>query len=500
MAGFAVVVRRSGRPVPPAVVDALRTSLAHRGPDGVEATVLGSIAVVHARLHSTAPAWNDQQPYAMPGGGWMVADARLDERAPLMRRLGWSRPAADTADVALLAESYRRFGETMGEQLLGDFAIVAIEPDGRITCIRDHLGIKPLYYWHGDEWIVVSSELRQIAAHPQAPRDLDLQLLGEYLSGHVESTSGTVRRDVRRLPAAHTLTVHGGRRSVRRYWTPPFDDRLELSGPEEYAERFLDLLTEAVRCRLPASGPVATELSGGLDSSSVTGIAAQLVESSGGPADKVLALSCLFPWSRRAEERRYIDRAVETFGVDWLPIDDPVDRTPWAYDDAAFWSDIPLPPDGPDHVRLCREARARGCAVVLTGHGGDHAFDPAPFVLAELLEDRRLLQAWRTTSGRPRSRAATLLRNSRWALLRPHPPGRRAPSVIGAARTEARLDARPDAGRLPSRYRRRRAQGHYEQFAGGYDAMSLEVIDRTAARAGVEFRHPYLDRRLVEFG
>ena len=103
----------------------------------------------------------------------------------------------------------------------------------------------------------------------------------------------------------------------------------------------------------------------------------------------------------------------------------------------------------------------------------------------------------------PRAAAELLLR----AGIAPHRPSwvrnprasRRAPAVTGAARDAARLDERRVPGRLERAFRGLWAQRHFEQVAGGYDAMSMEIFDRTAARAGVEYRHPYFDRRLVEF-
>jgi asparagine synthase (glutamine-hydrolysing) len=333
-------------------------------------------------------------------------------------------------------------------------------------------------------------------------------MLGEYLSGSVESTTGTVIRGVHRLPAAHALVIDGAKTQSWRYWMPPFDERIELDSLADYEEQFLFLFTEAVQCRMRAAGPIGTELSGGLDSTSVTAMAARLTRSSRVPSTDVLARSCVFPWSPRTDENNFIRDAVAHLCVDWRPIVDDGERAPWVWDNACFWSDIPLPPDGPTHVALCRSVRDRGSAVVLTGHGGDHWFDPSPYVLFDLMEERRFTTAWRMA----KNFAGPGLRAPAWLLLkagvepyRPswlHRPGaaKRAAAVTGAARLEGRLDERRFPGRLPRTFHRLRAQCHFEHCAGGYDAMCFEILDRTAALGGVEYRHPYLDRRLVEFG
>jgi asparagine synthase (glutamine-hydrolysing) len=508
MAGFAVIVRRSGEPVPASIIESVRRSLEHRAPDGTDVATRENVAVIFGRLHATPEARFERQPHECRDGSWLVADARIDNRSDLVRGLPQTLRESSTSDVELIAACYEDGSDKAIAELVGDFAIAKIDPRGRLTCFRDHLGVKPLYYWIGDDWIVIASELRQIAAHPDAPRAINVGLLGEYLSGWVEDATSTVVRDVNRLPAAHALVIEAGRPRTRRYWTPRFDDRIELKDSAAYEDEFLALFTEAVRCRMRSCGPVGTELSGGLDSTSVTAMASRLVRSGGVPASDVLSFSCLFPWSPRTREDGYIKTAVDGLGVDWTPVVNDPDREPWLWDDAKFWSDIPLPPDGPDHVGLCRAARDRGCSVVLTGHGGDQWFAPSHSdALLDLIASRRLASAWdmahRNADSGTRSAINVLLRQAviprlpSWARRRR--TVRRAPWVSGTTREEAKLDERPSPGHLPQLFRRPIAQRCYEHCAGGYDAMTMEILDRTAARAGVEFRHPYLDRRLVDF-
>ncbi len=504
MAGLAVVIDRSGRPVAPELVARLHRSLAHRGPDGMSQHTEGSWAAIHAVVDTASFPPSEPQPYRHPGGTWYVADVRIDDRAGVVARLGGASWAS-ASDIALLAEIHQRWGTAGVADLVGDFAVVAIRPDRSITCFRDHMGVKPLYYWCSDRWIVIGSELRQVAAHPEAPAALDLRLVGQYLSGFVEDPADTVIAGVRRLPAAHQLDVSGpcGRPGPRvtRYWTPQLDEPLVLASESAYREQFRQLLTEAVRCRLPADRPVATHLSGGLDSTSATLLAAHLRG-----ADNVRAYSLLFPDSPGSDEQPFIDLAAEAGGLTWEPVIDDPGRARWVGDEIAFWSDIPLPPDGPNHVELGRRARQAGCRVVLSGHGGDNWLETSHLVVTELLQRRRLGAAWNQArwlhgpaplpTVAALARAGADPRRPRW-LRR---PGRhRAPWVAGAPRVAAELDRRPTPGRLPRQFRSLAAQLRFEAETGGHEAMVREVLDRIGARAGVEIRHPYLDRRLMEF-
>ncbi len=469
----------------------------HRGPDGVTTHVEGDIALIHAALHCSSTATIERQPHRHRSGTFYLGDVRLDNRAELIASLGWPKPATETTDIELIAEVHQRWGRQLGDRVVGDFAFVAVTPAGTIEAYRDHMGVRPVHYWHSPDWFVIASELRQIVAMPEAPSDIDVAIAGEYLSGHVESATDTVIARVHRLPAAHLLQLDRSLRTVR-YWLPPLDDPILLPSRDDYRERFRELFDEAVRCRIPA-GPVACQVSGGLDSTSVASAAARA------GAD-VHAFSCTFADAPRSNEMPFIQAAVDHLGLRWEAVVNDNERSRWVADEVAFWSDIPLPPDAPDHVEIGRRIFDRGGRVMLTGHGGDHWLDASSYILTELCVTGELGAAWRTatawTSGDSR-RASRLLAR---ALAESHKPGwmrrpgaQRAPWVSGAARSAARLDERRLTRQIPRLHRGHRANAVFRINDTGYEAMSRLMLDRIGSRAGIETRHPYLDRRLMEF-
>ena len=500
MAGFACLLNRRGAPIAPGLVEAVAASIAHRGPDGVTATVAGPIATIHAALHSTPESIGERQPYTHPSGTVYVGDVRLDNRPELTEALGSTRPGRDCGDIELIAAAHQRWGRDVASHLVGDFAFVAVEPSGRLECYRDHMGIKPVYYWQSSDWFVIASEIRQIGALDGGPSTIDVGMAGEFLSGVVDDPVRTIIAGVNRLPAAHGLEFDGDCRT-RRYWRPALDEPIILGARGAYIERFRELFDDAVEARVRAPGPIGSQLSGGLDSTSVTAAAAR-------NHHDVRALSCLFPGAPRTDERPFIDAAVELLGddVSWCGVVDDVDRQPWVDDDVAFSSDIPLPPDGPVHVDLGRKVVASGGRVVLTGHGGDHWLDASPYVLPDLLSRGRLGAAWRLASadvgGGPVTVGRALIGHAfRW--YKPdwvrRPGESRAPWVVGPARVGADLDRRRVPSRVPIAYRDRKARLLDQINSSGYEAMTRTMLDRIAASAGVEARHPYLDRRLMEF-
>ena len=503
MSGFAVVVARGLIAVPDQVVEPIAEAVRHRGPDGIHVETSENVAMIHARLIATPEAQGERQPFQAGNGTWIVGDLRIDNRAELLTALDLvDRP--DTPDIEIVALAHQRWSDRLVDHMIGDFAIVIVEPGGRLRCLRDHLGVKPLYYWCSADWVVIASGMREISAHPAAPRQLDVRMMGEYLSGWVEDAEATALDGARRLPAAHVMTIDD-RVEQCRYWAPPLDDRIELADVTEYTAEFRRRFTESVRSRLRAPGPVGCELTGGLDSTSVAAMATRLIGQGEACSTGLLTFSCLFPGSPRADEQTFIDCAVDELDLDWQPVVSDPNRGPWVNADVAHWCDIPLPPDGPDHVALARAAAANGCRVVLTGQGGDNWFDASPVALAALLDERRLGAAWqvaRRWSGGPIVSAATTL--ARYGLLdrKPgwlhRPRTRRAAWVTGQARVAAELDRRRRPAVRDRAYRTVMGQWRHEVLADGYEAMTKEVLDRIAAAGGVEARHPYLDRRLVE--
>lgn len=497
MSGFACIVARRGQRVPSRTVDLVAESLRHRGPDGVTTDVAGGVALVHAALHSTPEAARERQPLRHASGVTYVGDVRLDNRSDLIPALGWRRAPSDTTDIELVAEAHQRWGHALGDRIIGDFAFAAVTRSGTIEVFRDHMGIRPVHYWCSPDWFVVASEIRQIVAVPGTPSEIDIAVAGEYLSGQVESATDTVLAGIHRLPAAHLLRYED-RVRTERYWLPELDEPILLPCRDDYRERFRELFDQAVHCRLRTTGPIGCELSGGLDSTSVAAAAAR--------SHDVRAFSCRFPGAPRSDETAFIKEAVDELGFQWEAVVNDPDRPRWVDDNVSFWSDIPLPPDGPEHVEIANRTRDLGGRVLLTGHGGDHWLDASSYILTELLSTGQIGPAWQTAiawASGDRRGAIELVARTQFTHMKPawltKPGNRRARWVTGEARAAARLDERRLPGQLPLLFGGRRANALHRINDTGYEAMTRLILDRSGSQAGIETRHPYLDRRLMEF-
>ncbi len=176
--------------------------------------------------------------------------------------------------------------------------VVSDEAARRVVCIRDPMGQRPLFHGASAHRIVFGSEahqvVRQLAVGPDAVRPVPNDgMIAEYLTGEPETVAETLWRGVYRLPPAHTLEVTASGTTARRYWDFDPEARVEYARADEYAEHFREIFTRAVECRVRDSARAGVFLSGGIDSSSVAGVAQSIQEASG--REPIHAFTVAFP-------------------------------------------------------------------------------------------------------------------------------------------------------------------------------------------------------------
>src|SRR5262249_40486976 len=140
-------------------------------------------------------------------------------------------------------------------------------------CARDVAGIKPLCYHLGPRLFAVASATEALLAVPDIPRRLDERRIASYLLPGLADPVTTSYQGISRLPAGHRLLGAPGGGEPRTCWQLDPTRELAPESDAAYAERFRELFTDAVRCRLRSASPVGAALSGGLDSSSLVCVA-----------------------------------------------------------------------------------------------------------------------------------------------------------------------------------------------------------------------------------
>lgn len=207
-------------------------------------------------------------------GSLLVAGTlRIDAQEALRAALSPEAPEALVAasDARLVAYAYRRWGDRLAEQLIGDYAFVVWDRDNRrLVCARDPHGNRQLFWGRAGFRVAVGSTIDVVRALEGVTSDLHEPALVDFLrDGSMVDPERTVFRDVRSVPAAHTLVFDGESAAVlRRHWAFPVPTAIRYRREDEYVEHFTEVLHAAMRDRL-RSETAAIYLSGGMDSTTL---------------------------------------------------------------------------------------------------------------------------------------------------------------------------------------------------------------------------------------
>jgi asparagine synthase (glutamine-hydrolysing) len=515
VSGIAGLLAASGGIAESRILRRMLAALAHRGPDGEDEWASGPVALGHRAFWTTPEARSEGQPWRDAAGLLaVVMDGRIDNRGELgdsLRAQGY-RPRAEH-DPELVLRAYECWGENFVRELVGDFAIALWDgKTRRLVCARDPLGVKPLYYHADASMFRFGSEPQAILADSRVARIADEGMVAEMLAGYLVSREDTLWTGLKRVPPAHTLTMDARGMRLARYWPPAVLADVRYASDADYALHFRAVLEEAVRGRLRAVGPVASHLSGGVDSSSVVALAQRLLQS-GSPPTTLEAFTQTFPALPR-DERPFAEEVASRCGTKWHGVMPDAPGPSYYEAQARRYLDFPDYPNGAaGSAAISRLAASNGCRVMLTGVWGNAFLEGSSAHLADSVRAGRLLEALRCARA-----DSSLLRGEGPALalfnggVRPLVPARirRAlspllrrsvvPAFVPAA--FARRVGLRDRLRVPEwapSYATFAQRGVYGSALTAWNIHAGEITERGAAVFGIEERHPFTDRRLVEF-
>jgi len=482
----------------------------HRGPDdgGEWRSETGEVGLASRRLaildrsaagHQPMLSFDGRQCIAYNGEIYNYVELR-DE----LSTLGHSFRSHTDTEVILVA--YAQWGDDCVQHFNGMFAFAIWDaPRQRLFAARDRFGEKPFFYAQPSGRFVFASEIKALLVDPGVPRRLDDIVVARYLTlALVDCDERTFFRDVRRLPAAHTLTVdRDGRVSIARYWDLPIDDESAVKPRGAQTDAFRSLLTDAVRIRLRSDVAVGSSLSGGMDSSSIVCIMRSLL------GDQPAATQKTFSARYRGasiDEGRFIDEVAKRTGVEahhvfieGSHLVDDLDRFIWHQDE-------PVAHSSPfAQWKVAELARDANVTVMLDGQGADEIIGgyPSPtfgYRYAELLRGGHLVELARelVAFGRHHGNVTDALRYLGAAVL--------PASIRDAMRTRFLETSGLVAGGANHPPAIRRARSSLLLRNALYQILTvtslpglLRYADRNSMAFSREARLPFLDHRLVEF-
>ena len=523
MSGIAGILRFDGQPVARSNVERMANALRPHGPDQSAVALAGDVGFAHVLMRMTPEDWHDHQPTRGSSGNMITADLRLDNRDEILADIGvLPHDAMVWSDARVLLAAWEKFGDEIWAKLRGPFAAAIWEPRRRVlTLARDHLGLN-VVMWHRSKYFFAFSTMpKGLFALPEVPRALNEEKFADSMVLNHADHATTHFQDVFRILPAHfaKLDCDGSMRHLR-YWSPNDIKPISLPNDQAYAEGLRECLNRSVRRQMRSAHPIGSHLTGGLDSSSVSILAARALKDKGERLsaftqvprlgfDAVMADGCY------ADETPYVE-AIRLFAGN---IDVTFIRNDECDDFAeleGFFFALEGPVRNPTALgwmlAIARNARAQGRRVLLSGLFGNHtiSWNGWSQVVDHVLSGQ-LVTAWRQWGLFYRSSTY-----SRWStfyklVVEPMLPRGGANSIVYQSRGAPWRNHAAIRSELANEMRvKERAElvGHdfFYKFQRGERARSLTAVDYVGdwfaaekAATGVETRDPTADIDVVSF-
>jgi len=279
MCGITGIFNINGKPVSPVILRRMTDAIRHRGPDGEGFFADSFIGLGHRRLAIIDLSPAGHQPMLSSDG--LIALVyngeiyNFQELRAELETMGYQFRSRTDTEVVLYA--YAAWGEDCVKRFNGMFAFALWDKRTQtLFMARDRYGIKPLYYTRLGDTLLFGSEQKAITAHPDFRADVDREALLEYFTFQNIFTDKTLLSGVSILPAGCTArqTLCGGELKIQRYWDFCFQEPEHPLSQGEYEEQLDFLFNQAVSRQLVSDVDVGAYLSGGIDSGSITALAA----------------------------------------------------------------------------------------------------------------------------------------------------------------------------------------------------------------------------------
>jgi asparagine synthase (glutamine-hydrolysing) len=282
MSGIAAVVSLDGSSVPRSDVAGMANVLKLHGPERQKTLTLANAAFVFCLHKFTPEDVFEDQPLLLADRFVMLFDGRIDNRSELGNILGISiSELSSMPDSMIVMRLFDRWGERAFERIIGGFAIIVMDlQDGRLLCARDHLGLRPLHYYRSAARFAVATAPEVLFALNWVPRILNKELVADALTGRI-GIEGTYYQDIFRVLPGFSVHVCGPTFSKRQFWDLEGIADVRFTNDQDYVEAFKERLDGAVRASLRSRRPPCATITGGLDSSSISVVAADMLAVSG---------------------------------------------------------------------------------------------------------------------------------------------------------------------------------------------------------------------------
>jgi len=275
MCGIVGMINKSGQPVEVSLLESMAEKIKHRGPDDEGFLIDGSVGFYHKRL-SIIDLVSGHQPMTSGSAG-IVFNGEIYNYVELRDSLKQLNHTFNTtSDTEVILHMYHEYGFECISKLNGMFAFLLYDKEKKhIIAARDHFGIKPLYYYADQRCILFASEIKALLQHPYVKSEPNYDSIQEYFTFQYVLDDATLFKGIRKVIPGYYLTIDLQSMTIkaRKFWEPKFI--VDTHHTEEYfVYELRRLLDDAVSIQMRSDVPVGAYLSGGMDSSIVTILAA----------------------------------------------------------------------------------------------------------------------------------------------------------------------------------------------------------------------------------
>lgn len=519
MSAFFFLLQRDGTDPSADTIDTLYDKTISWPHDHEKLLVQGNIALGQATQWISERDKKAKLPLSVEIDGNLycfTGDLRLDNRSELIKQLHIADK--ETGNAELIVRAYLKWGEEkFADRLLGDFSFALYDVSSEtLLCVRDHMGVRPLYYHSNDTFFLVSDCIEVILAHPEVSQTLNDTVVAEFaLKGWVFNQKETFFTSIQKCPRATCMKITKGGMVSHEYWDIKEIQPLQYDTEEEYVEHLKELIETVIVDRIDAAYPISAHMSGGLDSSVIATIAGRMWKEKGnetfytynwcrpGPDDDP-------EWHEWGDARKIAE--IEGFEHE------EIDCNAETIKEALLTHDIRT--DGTtmyEYERvLLPQAEAKGVRLILSGFGGDEILT-ARFrdTHIDKIRKGRFIAAWKALKNElPEHKKLNSLRLPyRYFKLiqksmRPNRFRRKKDSenlekIVSISLSMLKSDfahfARLSHTNLFASFKESIIEKQHFYINLGYHQERMESWAVLGRKAGVRYVYPYLDKRIVEF-
>ena len=494
-----------------------------------------SVGLAKARLYNTKRSKQDNVHYEAALGCVITANARIDNRKAIAKKLGYSADdkPIDT-DAKLILYAYAKWGSDCVKYFRGDFTFIIWDINNKkYFCARDHFGVKVLFYSINENGVMLTNEHNAFFTSGWCDKkEIDERWLVDAMWGLVPQPFDSPNPDIRVLPPAHTLEIDSRGMRLNRYWVLKPKTTWQNLSDEQHIDELKRRFEKAVIDRLDTEFPIGTELSEGLDSNGIAGFAAKHLQNK---TLHTFSYDCVDLneknkeiWSATYAEIEEMLNMHRNIKPVWqnkkesdCQLDSLSDKREWVnrylsefYQ--AFGGVIPFYAKGGVRSRLAQKKNIR---VLLSGFGGDHCVSSyGDCYVDELLRQGKLhtlyqilnIQHKRRRGSRPiKALLALLLKNLSPGLMLQIKKQRKG--LDGVLNNRAKHHLLEDTWKRKYRLNPRlhtfmlRSIGRSVREKEAFDLLdknmskNLTEAELTGRMSRLEYRFPMLDVDLVEF-